>query len=346
MKNLRLIRNLALSGGEIADTTGTQIYSAVYDGTEWLLVGSLQAGFAANPAGTLDLRGAYLIAVPSTGTTPNTTAGFTLIGPPANSSGPNNRGMLNFICVPLASAGCGGAQNSYATLGFDNDNNFLIGGTYGDVAISNALEVFGTTSALSQGSGDNFVMTQNNSPIANACGFRFNAPMTSTKLLCLDGATALATANPQKTFVTTDFTDSTSATLVAITGLSYTLPLGAINTSFHCSLNFSQATAAVSDAFGVGVVTTAPTNVSANGVSFSGAATAPTAGTLTGLASTTPTAIVTFTPALTATVYNATLDGTVEYPGNATQGVLNFYVSTATGGDNFVVKRGSYCTLF
>ena len=346
VKALRLVRNSALSGGEIADTTGTQNYSAVYDGTEWLLVGSLQAGFAANPAGTLDLRGAYLIAVPSTGTVPNTTAGFTLMGPPGNSSGPNNRGMLNFICVPLASAGCQGSQNSYATLGFDNDNNFLIGGTYADVAIANAFEVFGALSAQSQGTADNFTLSQQNAPAANACNLRGNAPSSSTKNLCFDGKTELLTVNPQKAWVTTDFTDSTDSTLVAITGLSFTMPLGAYNPSFHCSLMFDQATAAVSDAFGIGVITTAPTSVNANGTSFSGTSGAPTSGVLTGLASTTPTAIVTFTPSAITTIWKAELDGTVEYPANATQGTLNFYVSTTTGADNLIVKRGSYCTLF
>lgn len=149
-----------------------------------------------------------------------------------------------------------------------------------------------------------------------------------------------------KVFVTSDFVDSTTSTLMAITGLTWTLPTSkAVNVSFHCSLLFSQATAAVSDSFGIGVTGTAPTQANASGVAFISASTL-TAGTLTALASTTPTAVVTFTPTAITTVWRAELDGTIEQPSNATPGVFNIYASTSTGADNFTVKRGSYCSLF
>ena len=149
-----------------------------------------------------------------------------------------------------------------------------------------------------------------------------------------------------KVFVTSDFTDSTSTSLQLVTGLSWTLPTSsAINMSFHCSLNFDQGSSAVSDSIGVGVTGTAPTNLSANAVVYPSASTL-TAGTLTGLASTTPTAVVTFTPSAATTVWNATIDGTIEQPSNATPGVFGIYVATTTGTDNFIVKRGSYCSLF
>ena len=149
-----------------------------------------------------------------------------------------------------------------------------------------------------------------------------------------------------KVFVTGDFTDSTSGTLTAITGLTFTLPTSkAVNVSFHCSLIFNQGTAAVVDSFGIGVTGTAPTSANAMGVVYPSASTL-TSGNLLLLASTTPTAVVTFTPSAITTNWNATLDGTIEQPSNATPGVFNVYVSTTTGTDNLIVKRGSYCTLF
>jgi hypothetical protein len=149
-----------------------------------------------------------------------------------------------------------------------------------------------------------------------------------------------------KVFVTADFTDSTSTTLQAITGLTWTLPTSkAVNVSFHCSLLFDQGTAAVSDSFGIGVTGTAPTQANASGTVFTSASVSQT-GTLTALASTTPTAVVTFTPSAITTIWKAELDGTIEQPSNATPGVFNIYVSTTTGTDNIIVKRGSYCSLF
>jgi hypothetical protein len=149
-----------------------------------------------------------------------------------------------------------------------------------------------------------------------------------------------------KIFVANDFTDSTSTTLLLITGLSWTLPANsAVNVSFHCALLFDQATAAVSDSFGIGITGTAPTQANASGTVFTSAS-AETTGTLTALASTTPTAVVTFTPSAITTVWKAELDGTVEQPSNATPGVLGIYVATTAGADNIIVKRGSYCSLF
>jgi hypothetical protein len=149
-----------------------------------------------------------------------------------------------------------------------------------------------------------------------------------------------------KSFVTGDFTDSTTTTLMLVTGLSYTLPTSkAVNVSFHCMLLFDQGTSAVSDSIGIGVTGTAPTQANASATVFTNT-TAPTNGTLTALASTTPTAVVTFTPSAITTIWSATLDGTIEQPSNATPGVFGIYVSTSTGADNFIVKRGSYCTLF
>lgn len=149
-----------------------------------------------------------------------------------------------------------------------------------------------------------------------------------------------------RVFVTTDFTDANSAALQAITGLTYTLGSVAIKWSFHCSLMYSQATNVAGDQFGVGVITTAPTSVSAFGTAYTntGAASPVSTGVLTGLATTTPTAAVTFQPAV-ATVLGATLDGTIEAAGGGAA-TFNVYVLNGTAADVIVVKRGSYCELF
>lgn len=146
--------------------------------------------------------------------------------------------------------------------------------------------------------------------------------------------------------LTADFTDSTSSTPQVITGLSWTFPVNqATNASFHCALLFDQTSAAVSDTFGVGTTTLAPTSLSAQGVSWSGTSGAPTPGNFQNVSATGANTVVTFTPSAITTIWGATIDGAVEMPSSASVGVLNIYVSTTTGTDNLVVKRGSYCTL-
>jgi len=149
-----------------------------------------------------------------------------------------------------------------------------------------------------------------------------------------------------KVFVTSDFTDSTSASLQLITGLSYTLPTTkAVNVSFHCMLLYDQGSTAVVDEFGIGITGTAPTQANASATVYTSAS-ATTTGTLTALASTTPTLVVSFTPSAITTIWKAELDGTVEQPSNATPGVFGVYAYTTTGSDNLIVKRGSYCEIF
>jgi hypothetical protein len=148
--------------------------------------------------------------------------------------------------------------------------------------------------------------------------------------------------------VTGDFTDSTSGSLQLITGLSTTLPVSkAVVVSFHCALIYDQTTAAVVDQFGIGITGTAPTQANAAGTVqlTAGPPSTFTSQNLTGLASTTPTLVVSFTPGVAATLYRAELDGTVEQPSNATPGVFGIYAFTTTGTDNFIVKRGSYCSV-
>jgi len=146
--------------------------------------------------------------------------------------------------------------------------------------------------------------------------------------------------------VASDFTTAANTSLQTITGLSYTFPVStALKLSFHCALNYSQATGTAAVAFGIQGATTAPNSIDANGTEYT-SATVFTAGTLNSLATTTATNIVSATPSAITTIWKTELDGTVDVPSNASPTVLNFMVSTATSGDAVTVKRGSYCQLF
>lgn len=145
--------------------------------------------------------------------------------------------------------------------------------------------------------------------------------------------------------VASDFTTAANTNLQTITGLSTTMPASkAVVAVFHCSLNWSQATATAAVAFGIQGATTAPTNLAANATSYTNT-TAETTGTLTGLTTTTATNIVSVAPSAITTIWKAIIDGTLEAPSNASPTVLNFMVSTATSGDAVTVKRGSYCSV-
>lgn len=143
--------------------------------------------------------------------------------------------------------------------------------------------------------------------------------------------------------LTSDFTSAANTNLQTFT--SITLNSAAANYSFHCSLMYSQATAATSMQFGIQLATNAPTNVNAKGrVDTSTSAVA--SGVLNALNTTTATAIITFTPSASATVFGADLDGTIEEPANTNGNVINFMVQTSNSADLPTVKRGSYCKLF
>lgn len=146
--------------------------------------------------------------------------------------------------------------------------------------------------------------------------------------------------------LTSDFTSAANTSLQTITGLSWNLDGTAKNYSFHCSLMYSQGTAAASMQFGIQVATANPTNVNAKG-RVDTSTSAQTSGVLTGLATTTATSIVTFTPSASATVFGADLDGSIELPANLGAGnVVNIMVQTSNASDLPTVKRGSYCYLY
>jgi hypothetical protein len=161
----------------------------------------------------------------------------------------------------------------------------------------------------------------------------------ASAILTLGTATIIAAT-------TGDFTTAASTSLQAITGLSVTLPANtAVKVPFSCHLAYSQATAAVTVAFGIQDVTVAPTNIFATGSQQTNT-TAFTGATLATLSTTTATNIVSATPSATATIYKVDLAGYVEQPSNASSSVLQIMVSTSNSADLVTVKRGSNCTFF
>jgi hypothetical protein len=149
---------------------------------------------------------------------------------------------------------------------------------------------------------------------------------------------------PQNTVrLTSDFTLAATTSLQTITGLSWGLPTNAGNYNFHCNLNYSQATAAVSDAFGVQGANTAPTNLVASAIVYTAAGTS-TSGTSGNVTTTSATNVVTFIPSVTGTVFTAMLDGQIEV--SVSGSTLNIMASQSNSGDLLTIKRGSYCQLF
>lgn len=141
--------------------------------------------------------------------------------------------------------------------------------------------------------------------------------------------------------LTSDLTLAANTSLQAI--FSWTFPATAINYNFHCSLDYSQATAAASNAFGIQAATNAPTNIRASGIVYT-AAGVSTSGTLSTLSSTTATNILTFTPSATGTVFTAVLEGQLEL--GASANTVNIMASQSNAADLLTIKRGSYCQLF
>jgi hypothetical protein len=195
-------------------------------------------------------------------------------------------------------------------------------------------------------------VTINGSANSGTAGFGVASGGASpANVFLIDGTGAVTsmkgtTTSPLARVITSDFTTS-SATLVTITGLSWTVPATAQNFSFHCALSYSQATAAVANSFGIQAATNAPTNIFAT--AHEQITVGPPAtfvdGVLATLSTTTATVIgPTFTPGATATNYVAYLDGTIENPASAN--TFNIMVLTGNASDAISVKRGSYCQLF
>ena len=212
VKNLRTLANTPFTGTEI-NSGGTQIYQATYDGTEWLLAGTLAAGTPANPAGTLNLAGTYVIGVPLTGN--NKSAGLTFLS--TGIAQDIDRNMLNFVWVPSI-----GGSNLNASFGFDGDDVFILTGTMQSFAIEISTEIFKPLYVYNQVTGDDFLIQSNNSshpgdaaivvyrPIGgdNARLWEINA--TTGLMLSYGGIPTVSNGSPAE-YATVDLTGQTAA---------------------------------------------------------------------------------------------------------------------------------------
>lgn len=259
-------------------------------------------------------------------------------------TGNQNSGMASFFQI--------NAATTTQTLQNNTVSGFLTGMNGGSCTV---------TCMTSPWVGYNFQPTTGNQPAsqigfwqqnlsnANITGFKSDQDGTAGSL-AFNASNAASYSNfgfvqsSNKAAVAADFTSANSASLQAITGLSYALMAKVQTWSFHCSIMYSQATASAGDQFGVALTGTAPTDLSVFGVAYTntGATPAPATGILSNLTTTTPTAVITFTPAVT-TVLGATLDGTVTTAAGG--GTLNIYVLNGTAANVIVVKRGSACTI-
>lgn len=168
-----------------------------------------------------------------------------------------------------------------------------------------------------------------------------NASFASTT----NSGALLWNSQPVFVYVTGDFTTAANTSLQAITGLAWTMPGSlAINVPFDCYFQYSQATAAVADSFGIQDVTTAPTQINANGTMQTNTTAFSSGPGVVALASTTATAVMTATPSAITTVWSAEMHGVIEQP-SGTASAINIMVKTATAADAVTVKRGSYCRV-
>ena len=153
---LRTITALPFTGGEIPGAR--QTYQATWDGVEWILTGTLNTGVPANPVGTLNLAGAYVI--PTAGTQNGSSAGLTFMSTGASDVDSFDRQMLNFVWVSTD----GGNFNYNLSMGFDGDDIFLITGSIQNIAIEVPTEWFRDVTINNQGTGFSFQIQQNNVP--------------------------------------------------------------------------------------------------------------------------------------------------------------------------------------
>jgi hypothetical protein len=143
---------------------------------------------------------------------------------------------------------------------------------------------------------------------------------------------------------------TTSATLVPVTGLSWTSPInnqGAQNWSFHCVIPYSSSSASATVAFGIQGATNAPTSMFAIGNMYTSNAGVSKQAAQT-ITTTTATTVVSGTPSAMTTTFLAEMDGTAELQSSTTasnkQTTLNLMVDTSTG--TLTILRGAYCSIF
>lgn len=149
---------------------------------------------------------------------------------------------------------------------------------------------------------------------------------------------------PTIAFAAANFTTAASTALQTITGLTFALPANTVlKVPFSCRLTYSMATAAVPMSFGFQTTALTPTNFQGMGQMETALTTVAYGDAL--VTNTTATTIVTGTPSVITTIWNAYLDGFVENPSGVTT-TINVMVATSNAGDLVTVYRDSWCRAF
>lgn len=174
--------------------------------------------------------------------------------------------------------------------------------------------------------------------LSGGCADLFTATFVDYSTCAID-----VPANQNNVQLASDFTTANNTNFQTI--LSWTAPASLAQTvAFTCSGGYLQATAVVSDSFGIKADTNNPSSIDADGYMYT-SATAPNYGHLAGLATTTATAIVTATPAAITNIQGIKLSGSIILPSSATTTPIHIDVSTTTGTDAITVKKGFGCTF-
>jgi hypothetical protein len=132
--------------------------------------------------------------------------------------------------------------------------------------------------------------------------------------------------------VAADFTSAVNTSLQTITGLSWNLDANAKKYSFHCSLMYSQATAAVAMQFGIQAATVSRP-ISPQRLEWTLRLPLTLQEFYRISRRRRQTAIVTFTPSAITTVFAGDLDGTIDLPANNGGNVVNIMVQTSNSAD-------------
>lgn len=270
-------------------------------------------------------------------------------------------GASTYTYQLVAVDGNGGQVPAGGTFNCNTGTNPLAGGTPATINPTGAMstsavirqavriDIYRTGGPMSTGKIGSF--TCNNDLPINGCSAFSDTGIAAVGTVPTTNTTGGATvtgylhSSLNTVQLASDFTSAVNTNLQTIGVLTWNLDASAKKYSFHCSLMYSQATAAVAMQFGIQAATVNPTDISAKG-RVDTSTSAQTSGVLSNLATTTATSIVTFTPSATATVFGADLDGSIDNPANNQGQVVNIMVQTSNSADLPTVKRGSYCTLY
>jgi hypothetical protein len=236
---------------------------------------------------------------------------------------------------PAGSAG----SPTYTSTQASNDGIFFPSTTAIGFSPNGTENIRLTTTGLRVASGNGFCGASTITSANDVCGLRAGASIFELS----DGGNNSNgfLKNLGAVRVTADQTINASTSLTNITGLSWAIPSTIVLAlHFECDILYSQATAVVSDQFGIQGSATMSSGTAAMGQAFT-SATAFTAGNVS-FTSTTAQSIVTFTPSAITTVWNAHLAGTIVNP-VSTANTVNIMAATSSTSDALTIKAGSGC---